>query len=33
MHHDGRNAWLRLVPEKVSRWNFRKRCQAPKVTS
>ena len=24
MQHDGRHAWLRLVPEKVSSWDFRK---------
>jgi Pyridoxamine 5'-phosphate oxidase len=24
MHHDGRHAWLRLVPEKVTSWDFRK---------
>ncbi|MGH3165205.1 MAG: pyridoxamine 5'-phosphate oxidase family protein [Trebonia sp.] len=24
MHHDGRHAWLRLVPEKISSWDFRK---------
>lgn len=23
-HHDGRHAWLRLVPEKVTSWDFRK---------
>jgi hypothetical protein len=22
--HDGRHAWLRLVPEKITSWNFRK---------
>ena len=24
VHHDGRHAWLRLVPEKVTSWDFRK---------
>ncbi len=24
MHHDGRHAWLRLTPEKVASWDFRK---------
>ena len=24
MGHDGRHAWLRLVPDKVSSWDFRK---------
>lgn len=24
MHHDGRHAWLRLVPEKITSWDFRK---------
>ena len=24
MHHDGRHAWLRLVPDKVTSWDFRK---------
>ena len=24
MRHDGRHAWLRLVPDKVSSWDFRK---------
>lgn len=23
-HHDGRHAWLKLVPEKVTSWDFRK---------
>jgi hypothetical protein len=23
MHHDGRHAWLRLVPEKITSWDFR----------
>jgi hypothetical protein len=23
MHHDGRHAWLRLVPDKVTSWDFR----------
>ena len=22
--HDGRHAWLRLVPEKIMSWDFRK---------
>jgi Pyridoxamine 5'-phosphate oxidase len=24
MHHDGRHAWLRLTPEKITSWDFRK---------
>jgi Pyridoxamine 5'-phosphate oxidase len=24
MHHDGRHAWLRLTPEKIVSWDFRK---------
>jgi hypothetical protein len=24
MQHDGRHAWLRLVPDKISSWDFRK---------
>lgn len=24
MHHDGRHAWLRVVPEKITSWDFRK---------
>jgi hypothetical protein len=24
MHHDGRHAWLRLVPDKISSRDFRK---------
>jgi hypothetical protein len=24
MEHDGRHAWLRLVPDKVASWDFRK---------
>jgi hypothetical protein len=24
MHHDGRHAWLRLVPQAVTSWDFRK---------
>jgi hypothetical protein len=23
-HHDGRHAWLRLVPDKITSWDFRK---------
>jgi hypothetical protein len=23
-HYDGRHAWLRLVPEKITSWDFRK---------
>jgi hypothetical protein len=33
MHHDGRHAWLRLVPEKVTSWDFRKLYQGPKATA
>jgi len=24
VHHDGRHAWLRVVPEKITSWDFRK---------
>jgi hypothetical protein len=24
MYHDGRHAWLKLVPEKITSWDFRK---------
>ena len=24
MHHDGRHAWLRLVPDAIASWDFRK---------
>jgi hypothetical protein len=24
MHHDGRHAWLRLTPDKITSWDFRK---------
>jgi hypothetical protein len=24
LRHDGRHAWLRLVPDKISSWDFRK---------
>jgi hypothetical protein len=24
MYHDGRHAWLRMTPEKISSWDFRK---------
>jgi PPOX class probable F420-dependent enzyme len=24
MHHDGRHAWLRVEPEKITSWDFRK---------
>lgn len=27
--HDGRHAWLRLVPEKVVSWDFRKLARSP----
>jgi hypothetical protein len=38
MHHDGRHAWLRLVPDKVTSWDFRvlfpaQNTQAQKATS
>lgn len=29
MVHDGRHAWLRLVPEKITSWDFRKIAPAP----
>jgi hypothetical protein len=25
MHHTGRHAWLRLVPDKITSWDFRKK--------
>jgi hypothetical protein len=28
MHHDGRHAWLKLVPDKVTSWDFRILYQA-----
>jgi hypothetical protein len=28
MHHDGRHAWLRLVPGKITSWDFRKLASA-----
>ena len=31
IQHDGRHAWLRLVPEKVTSWDFRKLYPAPKA--
>ncbi len=31
--HDGRHAWLRLAPEKVTSWDFRKLYPAPKASS
>jgi hypothetical protein len=33
MHHDGRHAWLRVVPDKVTSWDFRMLSQAQKTTS
>jgi hypothetical protein len=27
MHYDGRHAWLRLIPDKVTSWDFRKAGQ------
>jgi hypothetical protein len=27
MRHDGRHAWLRLTPEKITSWDFRKLAQ------
>ena len=27
MHHDARHAWLRVTPEKISSWDFRKLAQ------
>jgi hypothetical protein len=29
MYHDGRHGWLRMVPEKVTSWDFRKLSQLP----
>ena len=28
MHHDGRHAWLRLLPDKITSWDFRILYQA-----
>jgi hypothetical protein len=28
MYHDGRHAWLRLTPEKITSWDFRKLAAA-----
>jgi hypothetical protein len=28
MVHDGRHAWLRVVPEKITSWDFRKLAAA-----
>ena len=25
MHHTGHHAWLRLVPDKITSWDFRKK--------
>ena len=33
MHHDGRHAWLRLVPDKVTSWDFRLLFPLQKTTS
>jgi Pyridoxamine 5'-phosphate oxidase len=33
VHHDGRHAWLRLVPEKVTSWDFRKLYPTPQAVS
>jgi len=33
MVHDGRHAWLRLVPEKITSWDFRKLYPPQKATS
>jgi hypothetical protein len=33
MHHDGRHAWLRLVPDKITSWDFRMLQAAQKTTS
>jgi nitroimidazol reductase NimA-like FMN-containing flavoprotein (pyridoxamine 5'-phosphate oxidase superfamily) len=30
---DGRHAWLRLEPEKITSWDFRKLYQTPKAAS
>jgi len=29
MHHDGRHAWLRLVPEQIVSWDYRKIGRPP----
>jgi len=33
IQHDGRHAWLRLVPEKITSWDFRKLYPTPKTAS
>jgi Pyridoxamine 5'-phosphate oxidase len=33
MQHDGRHAWLRLVPDKITSWDFRMLFPAQKTTS
>ena len=33
IQRDGRHAWLRLEPEKVTSWDFRKLYQTPKAAS
>lgn len=32
VHHDGRHAWLRLVPEKITSWDFRMLFPAKQTT-
>jgi PPOX class probable F420-dependent enzyme len=29
VHHDGRHAWLRITPEKIQSWDFRKAMSRP----
>lgn len=29
MHHDGKHAWLRLIPDKITSWDFRKIFGSP----
>ena len=33
IHRDGKHAWLRLEPEKITRWDFRKLNQTQKAGS
>jgi len=29
MYHDGRHAWLRITPDKITSWDFRKLASLP----
>jgi hypothetical protein len=33
VQHDGRHAWLKLVPDKITSWDFRMLSEAQKTTS